>query len=86
MKCDFCVWQHSPDSLPMIDRHINGNHWGLEDYEVVSREGEIMIVKEVEDEDIMLPFEKPVFTVAEVPEIVEYPYSVDASVDGVISS
>lgn len=67
----------------MIKHHINGNHWGLTDYEIVSREGELTIVSEVLEDDIEIPVEKPVFEVPEEPEVVVYPINVDVSLGGI---
>lgn len=86
MKCDFCNWNERPDSIPGVTRHLNGNHWGLENYEIVWRDEEIVLAREVEQGDIKLQFDRPKFGVAPEPPVVKYATAKDinASLEGAV--
>lgn len=59
MKCDFCLWNESPSSVPAIVRHLNADHYDLENYQVVWREGELVIADAVEESDVEISIVTP---------------------------
>ena len=72
MKCEFCTWNEHPESLVHITRHLEGNHWGLEGYVVVWRQGELVLARNEESGDMDINFKKPVFATPPEPEIVNH--------------
>jgi hypothetical protein len=51
---------------------LEGNHWGLEDYVVVWRQGELVLAREEESGDIDINFKRPTFSVPPEPEVVNH--------------
>jgi hypothetical protein len=72
MKCDFCTWNARPETIPAVTQHLNGNHWGLENYWIVWRQGQIVLAREKEESDIELTFDRPKFIVPPEPPVVKY--------------
>jgi hypothetical protein len=72
MKCEFCTWDERPESIPALTRHLNGNHWGLEEYLIVWRSGELILARGAEASDIEIEFDRPKFIVPPEPPVVSY--------------
>lgn len=86
MKCEFCTWDERPESIPALTRHLNGNHWGLEDYWIVWRKGELVLTREKETSDVELKFDRPKFIVPPEPPVVKYanPGDINVSLEGTV--
>lgn len=72
MKCEFCTWIERPESLVHLKRHLVGNHWGLKNYYVVWRQGELVLAAEELGGDIDINFKKPEFVDPPTPEVVNF--------------
>jgi len=86
MKCEFCTWDVRPESIPSLTQHLNGNHWGLEDYVIVWRQGELVLAHEKEESDIEVKFDRPKFIVPPEPPVVKYanPGEINAGIAGAV--
>ena len=57
MKCEFCAWEMSPESIPPMKRHIEANHPDLEEFVAVWRDGELVVAREKKDTDVAIHIE-----------------------------
>lgn len=84
MKCEFCTWNARPETIPAVTQHLNGNHWGLENYWIVWRQGELVLAREKKESDTELTFDRPKFIVPPKPPVVKYanPDDINVTLEG----